>query len=157
MGCQNSNTSEKENKQEKENKDNLNNQIEQNQIDENLLIGMHSGLLIKGLDFKNCLIKSQDEYITNLRMFIPTKIPKKQKNSSGFNLDDQVLTNSININFSKNYVIALKGFNNIEKVENNNGNYLIHHDGQFNNEEKYVALIVKKLEGNPLLLYSPQI
>ena len=160
MGCQSSNTSENDVKQANENKINNNekeNELDKNQIDEDILIGMYSGLLIRGLNFKNCLIKSQDEYITNLRMFIPTKIPKKQKNSSGFNLDDKILTNSLDINFNKNYIIALTGFNNIENVENNNGNYLIYHDGKLNNEDRYLALIVKKLDGNPEILFSPQI
>ena len=128
--------------------------------DDNILIGIYSGLLIRGLNFQNSIIKSQDELITNLRMFIPTKIQKKQKNQKityGFNLDDKILTNSININFHKNYIIALTGFNNIENVKNSNGNYLIYHDGEINNEERYIAAVVKKIEGNPQILFSPQI
>ena len=178
MGCQDSKTSENNNealdqnkKTEKEkvnNKNNNNNEIicnkekeiEKEENDENILIGIYSGSLIRGLNFQNSIIKSQDELITNLRMFIPTKIQKKLKNQKkiyGFNLDDKILINSININFNKNYIIALTGFNNIEDVKNNNGNYLIFHNGVINNEERYIAAVVKRIEGNPQIQFSPQI
>ena len=174
MGCQNSTTFENNNEPLKENtkitkvntnKNNNNEHVNNEkdtykEEDENILIGIYSGLLIRGLNFQNSLIKSQDELITNLRMFIPTKIQKKHKNQKityGFNLDDKILTNSININFHKNYIIALTGFNNIENIKNSNGNYLIFHDGEINNEERYIAAVVKKIEGNPQILFSPQI
>ena len=165
MGCQNSNTSEGKTEKIQENqsileqnsiKEDKNHKedeaiIEQEKKEENILI------LIKGLNFQNCLIKSQDELITNLRMFIPAKIQKKQKKSFVFNLEDKILSNSININFNKNYIIALTGFNNIKDIRNENGNYIIYHDGKINNEEKYIALVVKKIEGNPQILFSPEI
>ena len=180
MGCQNSTTLENKNEPLNENtkktkdntiknkikiknneNDNINNENDTNkEEDDNILIGIYSGLLIRGLNFQNSIIKSQDELITNLRMFIPTKIQKKQKNQKityGFNLDDKILTNSININFNKNYIIALTGFNNIEDVKNNNGNYLIFHNGVINNEERYIAAVVKRIEGNPQIQFSPQI
>ena len=124
--------------------------------DDGTLITKHSGLLIKGLNFKNCIIKSNDELIHNLRMFIPTVIPKNQ-NPNGFNLNDEFLTNTININYNKNYIIALKGFNNIEKVVTYNNNYIIFHDGSTKEEEKYIALIVKKIEGDPQIIFSPEV
>ena len=171
MGCQNSNTSEGKTEKIQENqniseqniiKEENNNKedeaiIEQEKKEENILIATFSGFLIKGLNFQNCLIKSQDELITNLRMFIPAKIQKKQKKSFVFNLEDKILSNSINVNFNKNYIIALTGFNNIKDIKKENGNYIIYHDGQISNEEKYIALVVKKLEGNPQIVFSPEI
>ena len=171
MGCQNSNTSEGKTEKIQENqniseqniiKEENNNKedeaiIEQEKKEENILIATFSGFLIKGLNFQNCIIKSQDELITNLRMFIPAKIQKKQKKSFVFNLEDKILSNSININFNNNYMIALTGFNNIKDIKIENGNYIVYHDGQNNNEENYIALVVKKLEGNPEILFSPEI
>lgn len=152
----NLNTIENNNNNNKNN-NNVENNSDKEEKDENILISVHSGRLIKGLPFQNCLIKSDDELINKLRMFIPTVIPKKNKNTNAFNLNDKILTNSININYHKNYIIALKGFNKIENVLNDNDNYLICHDGTIKNEEKYIALIVKKIEGNPQLLFSPEI
>ena len=175
MGCQNSNTEENEKEEEKEKEkesinesksdihnNNLNNNInQQNDLKkeqkENLLMSIYSGQLIKGLNFKNCLIKSQEELDYKLRMFIPTKIQKKQKKAYAFNLSDKILTNTININFDQNYIIALTGFDNVENVKNNNGNYLVCHDGIHENEEKYIALIVDKIEGEPEIIFSPKI
>ena len=155
----NNNINNKTNNNNNNNKNNNNveNNSDKEEKDENILISVHSGRLIKGLPFQNCLIKSDDELINKLRMFIPTVIPKKNKNTNAFNLNDKILTNSININYHKNYIIALKGFNKIENVLNDNDNYLICHDGTIKNEEKYIALIVKKIEGNPQLLFSPEI
>ena len=149
MGCGNTNTSGNEKDQEKET-----NTI--SKADDGTLIGMYSGLLIKGLNFQNCLIKSNDELINNLRMFIPTVI-SKDLSPNGFNLKDDFLTNSININYKQNYIIALKGFNNIETVITYNDNYLIFHDGITNTEDRYIALIVKRIEGEPQILFSPEI
>lgn len=171
MGCQNSNTSEGKNEMIQENKNiakqnsiksDINKADKENEEiiehnEENILMATFSGFLIKGLNFQNCLIKSQDELITNLRMFIPTKIKKKQKKSFVFNLEDKILSNSIKIDFNKNYLIALTGINNVKDIKNENGNYIIYHDGQINNEEKYIALQVKKLEGNPEIQFSPEI
>ena len=177
MGCQNSKTIEaeeninnnkiKNTNEQKENQDISNpviEEIEENkenkeneEIEENILIEKYSGQLIKGLDFQNSIIKSNDELIDNLRMFIPPKIQKKQNNSFVFNLNDKILTNSINIDFNEKYLIALKGFNNIEKVQNNNGKYVIYHDNIMNNDDKYIALIVKKIEGNPQMTFFPEI
>ena len=169
MGCQNSKTSEEKPEIIQENKNILkqnsikpdNNkedeEIIEEQIEENILIATFSGFLIKGLNFQNCLIKSQDELITNLRMFIPAKIKKNQKKSYVFNLEDKILSNSIKIDFNKNYILALTGFNNIIDIKNENGNYIIYHDSQINNKEKYIALQVKKIEGNPEILFSPKI
>ena len=167
MGCQSTNTAENDKEQINENKSNEDNNIvntnknkeveKSKEQNENLLISLYSGQLIKGLHFKNCLIKSQEELDYKLRMYIPTKIPKKQKNSFGFNLSDKILTNTININFNQNYIIALVGFDNVENVKNNNGNYLVYHDGTTADEERYIALIVDKIEGNPEIMFSPEI
>ena len=129
----------------------------QNIENENILISKYTGFLIKGLHFENCLIKSEEELINNLRMYIPSKIPKKQKNSFRFNLEDKILSNSINIDFNQNYILALKGFKNIENVKISDGNYMVYHNGLINNEERYIALVVKKIEGDPQILYSPEV
>ena len=180
MGCQNSKTIEAEDQinnnkikntnEQKENNDISNAVIEEieeskesienkenQEIEENIMFEKYSGQLIKGLDFKNSIIKSNDELIDNLRMYIPPKIQKKQNNSLVFNLNDKILTNSINIDFNEKYLIALKGFNNIEKVQNKKGNYAIYHDNNANNDNKYIALIVKKIEGNPQMTFFPEI
>ena len=168
MGCQNSNTSEEKAENNPENKNILkqnsikpddNKEDEENieQKEQSILIASFSGFLIKGLNFQNCLIKSQDELVSKLRMFIPAKIKKKNKKSLVYNLEDKILSNSININFNKNYIIALSGFKNIKDVKIENRHYIIYHDGPNINEEKYIALVVKKLEGNPEFLFSPEI
>jgi len=146
----------KENKGKKENKEKKQTNKE-NKLNDKILIEKYSGFLIKDLNFQSCLIKNDDELVSNLRMFIPTKIPKKQKSGFAFNTEDKILTNSAKINFNKNYLIALTGFNQIEDVKINNGNYLINHDGKTNNEDKYIALVVKKIEGEPQILFSPPI
>lgn len=146
MGCQNPKTIENDNEAENEIKnDTKKNTINEDdskeqKIEEEVLIETYSGLLIHGLNFQNCLIKSQDDLINNLRMYIPPKIDNKQNKSSAFNLNDKILSNSININFNQNYIIALKGINKIRNVKINNGNYIIYHDGEGNYEDRYFAL-----------------
>ena len=161
MGCQNPKTIEDDNEAINENNTKKNtikeDDLKEEKLEEQILIETYSGLLIHGLNFQNCLIKSQDELINNLRMYIPPKIENKQKKSSVFNLNDKILSNSININFNKNYIIALTGINKIDNVKINNGNYIIYHDGEENSEDRYIALIVKKIEGNPQIIFSPEI
>ena len=131
----------------------------QTQMEENLCINIYSGFVVKGLDFKDCVIKTQEELNTNLRLFISPIIPKIKKNDTGFNLDDEIYTNSIKINFNKYYILALKDVNKINKVVENNGDYVVfvneYFKGNINLDlEKYLAVIVKKIKGQPKIIIA---
>ena len=137
----------------------LQNIPKQTKVEENICINNYSGFVVKGLDFKNCIIKSQEELDNNLRLFISPIIPKIKKNDTGFNLDDVIYTNSIKIDFNKYYILALKDVNKIDKVVENNGNYVVYVNeyNKTNNNldlEKYFALIVKKIKGDPKILFA---
>ena len=120
----------------------------------NLLIAIYSGLLIKEMNFQNCLIKSKEELTKKLRMFIPSILTKGTKKNK-FNIEDKILSNNLKINYYTHSIIALKEFNDIESVTKFNDNYLIVHKGQNNRDDRYLALVVKKIEGNPEIMFSP--
>ena len=131
----------------------------QTQLEGNLCISTYSGFVVKGLDFKDCIIKSQEDLDDNLRLFISPIIPKIKKNDTGFNLDDVLYTNSIKINFNKYNILALKDINKIDKVVENNGDYVVfvneYYKGNKNLDlEKYFAIIVKKIQGEPKILFA---
>ena len=136
--------------------------IELYKIKNNVCINRYSGFIIKGLDFKNCLIKSQKDLDNNLRMFIPSKIPKMKKGDNGYNFDDDIFTNMLEINFNKFYIIAVKDIYSIDYVIQKNGNYIIYHNNKkkwndskgFYNLERYMAFVVKKLEGDPKIIFK---
>ena len=128
-----------------------NNQFPQSK---NLCIKMFSGVLQKDINFSDCLIKNNEDLEEKLRSFIPTKIVKDDSNVPTFNTRDDILTKSANINFDENYLIALNGVNRVLRVDQENGNYLIVHDDQPGYKNKYIALLVTKLEGNPEFFYS---
>ena len=144
MGCDEIKTIEEFNEPEK-------NEFPQSK---NLCIKMFSGVLQKDINFSDCLIKKNEDLEEKLRSFIPTKIVKDDSNVPTFNTRDDILTKSANINFNENYLIALNGVNRVLRVDQENGNYLIIHDNQPGYKNKYIDLLVNKLEGNPEFFYS---
>ena len=128
----------------------------------NVCVNRYTGFIIKGLNFQNCIIKSQKDLDNNLRMFIPSKIPKFQKNDTGYNLDDDIFTNILEINFDKFYIIAVKDIYSVDYVIQNDGNYVIYHKNKkkwndskgFSNLERYMAFVVKKLDGDPRIIFK---
>ena len=118
---------------------------------------IYSGRLQIDIVFEDTLIKSQEELDDKLRCYIPTKIKKPDSNDLAFNTKDDILTKSAKIDFNKNYIIALNGINNVEKVDEIEGNYIIFHDNKSGYRNKYVALVVKKIGPNPkFLLATPK-
>ena len=115
---------------------------------------MLTGFLQKDINFTDSLITNQEELEDNLRSFIPTKIIKDDSNIPTFNTKDDILTKSANINFNKNYVIAINGVNRVLRVEEDNGNYLIIHDNQPGYKNKYIALVVIKIGDSPTFFYE---
>ena len=122
----------------------------------NLCIKMYSGVLQSDTDFSDTLIKNQNELEDKLRSLIPTKIMKDDVPT--FNTRDDILTKSANINFDNYYVIAINGVNQVLRVDEENGNYLIYHDNQPGNKNKYIALVVSQIGVDPQFFYaSPKV
>ena len=120
----------------------------------NLCVKMLTGFLQKDTNFTDSLITNQEELEENLRSLIPTKIIKDDSNVPTFNIKDDILTKSANINFNENYLIAINGVNRVLRVEEENGNYLIIHDNQAGYKNKYIALVVIKIGESPNFFYE---
>ena len=120
----------------------------------NLCIKMYSGQLQSDNDFVDSVIKNQEELEDKLRSYIPTKIKKDDSDVPVFNTRDDILTKSVNINFNENYLIAINGINRVLRVEEENGNYLIFHDEQPAEKNKYIALIVLQIGPQPEIFYK---
>ena len=104
-------------------------------------------------NFKNCLITNQVQLEEYLVSFIPTKIKKEENDLELiYNINDDILTQSIVINFEKEYIIALSGFNEILKVEEHNGNYLVFFD-KIVDDIKYIAIFVSQINEFSQILY----
>ena len=105
--------------------------------------------------FSDCIITNQTELEDNIIEFIPTKIP----NSNGDevpNIHDDLVTSTLQIDFSIHSLIALTGINKVLKVENHNDNYLIYHDGIKGKKTTYIAILVQKIIGGfPILEFNP--
>ena len=110
---------------------------------------IYSGRLQIDIVFEDTLIKSQDELDDKLRCYIPTKIKKPDSDDLAFNIKDDILTKSADINFNNNYIIALNGINKVVRVEEMEGNYVIYHDNKSGYRNRYVALVVRKIGPNP--------
>ena len=115
----------------------------------NLCSKILSGLLQIDSNFHDTIIKNQEELDDKLRYYIPTKIKKDNSDSLSHNLGDLILTKSHQIDFTKNYLIAINGVNEVLRVEEDNGNYLIFHDKKPGYKNKYMALVVERLPINP--------
>ena len=104
-------------------------------------------------NFKDCLITNNDQLEEYLVSYIPTKIKNEENNLELIhNINDDILTQSIEINFEDEYIIALSGLNEILKVEEYNGNYLVFYDkgGDIN---KYIAIFVSKINDFSQILF----
>ncbi len=139
MGCDEIRTFESENEQD-------NNEAN---IHKNLCSKILSGLLLSDSNFHDTIIKNQEDLDDKLRSYIPTKIKKDNSDSLSHNLGDLILTKAHQIDFTKNYLIAINGVNRVLRVEEDNGNYLIFHDKQPGYKNKYIALVVERLPINP--------
>ena len=116
-----------------------------------------TGLLEKDLHFQDCLIQSENDLENKIRMFIPTKKPD-ENNPEQFvpNIQDDIVTSSLKVEFDKNYVIAMSAIN-ITNVSEVKGCYLVYHDNQAKSSGTYCAVVVEKLPGNPeIKLASPK-
>ena len=125
-----------------------------NNNSKNLMIKKHRGLLIKNSKFSDTLIKSDQELNDKLRDFIPLRIKKDNSEELVFNVNDDVLTQSIKVDFNNEYIIALNGVNEVYKVEGANNYYTIFHDNQPSEKDKYIAIVVKKIEGEPTMIFA---
>ncbi len=105
-------------------------------------------------NFKDSIISNMEELEDKLRQYIPTKIKKDDSDVPTFNVGDDILTKSVAIDFSKCYLLAIHGVNQVLRVEEENGNYLIYHDNQPASKNKYFALIVKQIGINPNIFYA---
>ena len=126
--------------------------------EEEVLKKIYKGVLEPQEDdfkFNDILIKTQEDLDDRLRFFIATKVPKGDNKELVPNTKDDILTQSININFDENYIIALCGINKVLRVEAIEGNYVIYHDNNPVSKTQYIALIVKRLDNNPRFILSP--
>ena len=126
--------------------------------EENLIIKVYRGYLIPDSKFYDTLIKSEEELSQKLRVIIASRVRKDtNSNELTYNIHDDILTKSTNINFEENYVIAINGVFTVLKAEDNNGNYLIYHDNQVCDKNIYNAIVVRKIEGEPrIILATPK-
>ena len=108
-----------------------------------------TGLLEKDLHFQDCLIQSENDLENKIRMFIPTKKPDENNPEQLVpNIQDDIVTSSLKVDFNKNYVIAMSAIN-ITNVSEVKGCYLVYHDNQAKSSGTYCAVVVEKLPGNP--------
>ena len=116
-----------------------------------------TGLLEKDLHFQDCLIQSENDLENKIRMFIPTKKPDENNPEQLVpNIQDDIVTSSLKVDFDKNYVIAMSAIN-ITNVSEVKGCYLVYHDNQAKSSGTYCAVVVEKLPGNPeIKLASPK-
>ena len=116
-----------------------------------------TGLLEKDLHFQDCLIQSENDLENKIRMFIPTKKPDENNPEQLVpNIQDDIVTSSLKVDFNKNYVISISAIN-ITNVSEVKGCYLVYHDNQAKSSGTYCAVVVEKLPGNPeIKLASPK-
>lgn len=120
----------------------------------NLLLRTYKGLLSQDNNFTDTLIKSEAELIPKLRDYIPSQI-EIGNDKYDYNCADDILTRTARINFNEEYIIAINGVNNVLRVEENDGKYMIYHDNQPKEKNSYIALVVKKIEGsNPKFIFA---
>ena len=116
-----------------------------------------TGLLEKDLHFQDCLIQSENDLENKIRMFIPTKKPDENNPEQLVpNIQDDIVTNSYQVDFDKYCVIAMSAIN-ITNVSEVKGCYLVYHDNQAKSSGTYCAVVVERLPGNPeIKLASPK-
>ena len=146
MGCENSKTIEI-----KENKSLYSIREKMDETKPNLIKKILKGYLQGNV--KDCLITNKEQLEDYLVSFIPTKIRKEDNEFELIhNINDDILTQSIEINFEDEYIIALSGLNEILKVEEYNGNYLVFYDKE-GDITKYIAIFVSKLNDFSQILF----
>lgn len=152
MGCEESRTIGDEPKREPKCE-----QGTQQKEGENLIVRTLTGLLEKNLNFQDCLIESESDLENKIRMYIPTTRPDENNpNKFAPNIQDDIVTKSLELNYSEFSIIAMSGVN-INYVSNVNGNYLVRHDGVSKSSGSYCAVVVKRIPGNPqMMLASPK-
>lgn len=116
-----------------------------------------TGLLQKDLHFQDCLIQSENDLENKIRMFIPTKKPDENNPEQLVpNIQDDIVTNTIQVDFDNYCVIAMSAIN-ITNVSEVKGCYLVYHDNQAKSSGTYCAVVVERLPGNPeIKLASPK-
>ena len=113
-----------------------------------------TGLLEKELQFQDCLIQSDSDLENKIRLYIPRKKPD-ENNPGNYvpNLQDDIVTNSLKIDFTKFDVIAMSAIN-ITNVSEKHGDYVVYHDGQAKSSGIYCAVVVEKIAGNPQISFA---
>ena len=86
--------------------------------EKNLLIKIYKGELTKNSMFTDTIIKSDNELEDKLRSFIVLKVKKENSDELTYNINDEILTKSIKVDFKRQYIIALNGINDIYEVQN---------------------------------------
>ena len=131
--------------------------FEDNDDEKNLLIKKYKGELTKNSMFTDTIIKSDNELEDKLRSYIALKVKKENSEELMYNTEDEILTKSIKVDFKRQYIIALNGINDIDKVKKSDNNYIIYHDNQPSTSDEYIAIVVKKIKGEPsFILASPK-
>ena len=121
----------------------------------NICRAVATGLLRSDLNFTDTIIYNQQDLDDKLRIFIPTKIQKKDTNTTEYNTKDDILTNSITIDFDKQCLLAINGVNRVFRVEEGlDGDYVIFHDNLPGSPNQYIALVVKKLNRGARIVYA---
>ena len=128
--------------------------FEDNDDEKNLLIKKYKGELTKNSMFTDTIIKSDNELEDKLRSYIALKVKKENSEELMYNTEDEILTKSIKVDFKRQYIIALNGINDIDKVQKSDNNYLIYHDNQPSSSDEYIAIVVKKLKGEPRFILA---
>ena len=145
-----------DNNNNNKNDDILNDMIDPNNLrdEDDLTYNILKGKLNDDPGFEDCVIRNENELEKNIREYIPTRIIN-DKGKEEVNIKDDIITNSLQIDFKTCYIIALNGIRNVSKVTNDNGDYCIHHDGVKGKKDEYTAIVVQKLGGNPRLKWNP--
>ena len=107
MGCEESRTTGDEPKREPKCE-----QGTQQKEGENLIVRTLTGLLEKNLNFQDCLIESESDLENKIRMYIPTTRPDENNpNKFAPNIQDDIVTKSLELNYSEFSIIAMSGVN----------------------------------------------
>ena len=120
-----------------------------------LMIRRYTGILFPNSNFVDTLIKSDDELNLKLRKYIPSRIKEENSDELIYNIKDDILTQSVEVDFGNQYIIAINGINYVFRVEEEKNNYVVYHDNKKREKEFYIAIVVKKIEGEPRIILSP--
>ena len=120
-----------------------------------LMIERYTGILSPNSNFVDTLIKSKEELNLKLRRYIPLRIKEENSDELIYNIKDDILTKSVKVDFENQYIIAINGINYVFRVEEENNNYVVYHDNKKREKEFYIAIVVKKIEGESRIILSP--